>query len=303
LSQFVTERRWDVFISHASEDKDPFVRPLAMALCQLGASVWYDEFTLQLGDSISRSIDKGLANSNYGLVVLSNAFLQKRWPEYELRGLVSREISEDKVILPIWHGVTREQIIAFSPPLADKLAIVTTGMTPQDIAIQITKVIRPDLYGSHPRSQLEEMVTGEALRDLEREIKKVREELETARHELSQFKCPFCSAPVIEQIYKGSFDPEPDDGLHESFACGFKTIDGRVDRPCPSDPQFPKFQEFDLGFLEGTKDSIWKWMCYAKPRTRMAWLLRLSPMHGRTQEEAKASLLKEYQRLATPWRP
>lgn len=136
MNQLVAERRWDVFISHASEDKDPFVRPLAMALCQLGAAVWYDEFTLQPGDSISRPIDKGLANSKCGLVVLSNAFLQKRWPEYELRGLVSREISEDKVILPIWHGVTREQVIAFSPPLADRLAIVTTGMTPQDIAIQ-----------------------------------------------------------------------------------------------------------------------------------------------------------------------
>src|SRR5215467_8448200 len=112
------EKRWDVFISHASEDKDTFVRPLAMALCQLGASVWYDEFTLTVGDSISRSIDKGLANSAYGLVVLSTAFLQKPWPEYELRGLVSREISEDRVILPIWHGIAREQLVAFSPSLA-----------------------------------------------------------------------------------------------------------------------------------------------------------------------------------------
>jgi TIR domain len=301
LSQSATTTHWDVFISHASEDKESFVRPLAMALCQLGASVWYDEFTLRLGDSISRSIDKGLANSKYGLVVLSNAFLQKRWPEYELRGLVSREMSEDKVILPIWHGVTREQVIAFSPPLADKLAIVTTGMTPPDIAIQIIKVVRLDIYQSHPRSQLERMVTGEALRGLEREIARVRAELETTRNEQSQFKCPFCSAPVIEQIYKGSVDLEPDDGLHERFACGFKSIDGLVDRLCPADPQFPKLQEFHLEFLENAKEPLW--MCYAKPKTRMAGLLRLSPVHGRTREEARDKLLEEYQRVSTPWRP
>jgi len=40
--------KWDVFISHASEDKDAFVRPLALALCNLGVRVWYDEFSLRL---------------------------------------------------------------------------------------------------------------------------------------------------------------------------------------------------------------------------------------------------------------
>src|SRR5713101_4545514 len=101
------DKRWDVFISHASEDKNTFVRPLAIALRNLGVSVWYDEFSLCLGDSLSRSIDKGLASSRYGLVVISPDFIRKPWPEYELRGLVSREIGEDRVILPIWHGVTR----------------------------------------------------------------------------------------------------------------------------------------------------------------------------------------------------
>jgi len=299
----MNEKRWDVFISHASEDKETFVRPLAMALCQLGASVWYDEFTLQLGESISRSIDKGLANSVYGLVVLSNAFLQKPWPEYELRGLVSREISEDKVILPIWHGITREQVVAFSPPLADKLAIVTTGIAPQDIAIQIIKVIRPDIYQSHPRSQLERMVTGEALRDLEHELTRIREELESTREELSQFQCPFCSAPVVEQN-QIPLDPEQKVwDTREVFACGFEAIGGSTDRPCPLDPQFPKLQEFDLEFFENAKEPFWKWMCYAKPQTRMARLLRLSPTHGGTREEAGKKLLEEYQRVATPWHP
>ena len=297
------EKRWDVFISHASEDKDTFVRPLAMALCQLGASVWYDEFTLTVGDSISRSIDKGLANSAYGLVVLSTAFLQKPWPEYELRGLVSREISEDRVILPIWHGIAREQLVAFSPSLADKLAIVTAGMVPQDIAIQIIKVIRPDIYKSHPRSQLERMMTGEALRELEREITKTKEELESTREELSRFQCPFCSAPVIEQNHM-PLDPEQKVwDVREVFACGFEAVGGSTDRPCPTDPKFPKLEDFDLECFETPKEPIWKWICYAKAKTRMARLLRLSPVYGRTREEARDKLLEEYQRISTPWQP
>lgn len=93
-------KRWDIFISHASEDKQAFVRPLATALDQMGVSVWYDEFTLKMGDSLSSSIAKGLTNSRYGLVIISKAFIKKKWTEHELRGLVMREISEDNVILP-----------------------------------------------------------------------------------------------------------------------------------------------------------------------------------------------------------
>jgi TIR domain len=93
--------RWDLFISHASEDKKDFVQPLASALDALGVRVWYDASTLKLGDSLSRSIDQGLAKSDYGLVVLSPAFLSKQWPEYEIRGLTARELSGGKVILPI----------------------------------------------------------------------------------------------------------------------------------------------------------------------------------------------------------
>jgi len=91
---------WDVFISHAHEDKDTFVRPLATTLQSLGVSVWFDEFSLRPGDSLSGSIDKGISGSAYGLVVISPAFIGKHWTEYELRGLVSREVKEDKVILP-----------------------------------------------------------------------------------------------------------------------------------------------------------------------------------------------------------
>lgn len=114
--------QYDAFISHASEDKDSFVRPLARALSRLGCRIWFDEFELHVGDSLRRSIDKGLAKSAYGIVVLSKTFFSKNWSQYELDGLVAREMGGRKVILPIWHGVNRTQVMKYSPPLADKFA-------------------------------------------------------------------------------------------------------------------------------------------------------------------------------------
>lgn len=138
--------RWDLFISHASEDKQGFVRPLANVLTRFGLRVWYDEFTLKLGDSLSRSIDMGLAKSQFGVVVLSPHFIEKDWPEYELRGLTAKEIGAGKVILPVWHNLSRTDVLAFSPTLADKLAINTLGKTPLQVAVAIIEIVRPELF-------------------------------------------------------------------------------------------------------------------------------------------------------------
>lgn len=116
---------WDVFISHAAEDKEAVARPLALALRDAGYRVWYDEFSLALGDGLVRSIDRGLAESRYGIVVISPNFLAKDWPRRELDGLVTREIAQGKVVLPVWHEVTPEQVMRVSPPLADKLGVST----------------------------------------------------------------------------------------------------------------------------------------------------------------------------------
>jgi len=116
---------YDCFICHASEDKESFVRNLAKKLDNVGYNVWYDEFTLTLGDSLRRKIDHGLANSRFGVVVLSKYFFEKKWPQDELDGLVAREKLGKKVILPIWHGVTKEDVEKFSPILAGRVAVST----------------------------------------------------------------------------------------------------------------------------------------------------------------------------------
>jgi hypothetical protein len=116
---------WDVFICHASEDKETVARPLAEALRKRGFHVWYDEFTLKLGDSLRRNIDRGLRDSRYGIVILSKDFFKKEWPQKELDGLNEREQDGKKVILPIWHDVTAEEVRYYSPMLAGRLAAKT----------------------------------------------------------------------------------------------------------------------------------------------------------------------------------
>lgn len=116
--------QYDVFICHASEDKDDFVRPLAEQLQAQHIDVWYDEFSLSIGDSLMDKIDEGLESCRFGIVVLSPNFFKKPWAKRELRGLNSREMVEKKnLILPIWHRVSIDDVMAFSSPLADKKAV------------------------------------------------------------------------------------------------------------------------------------------------------------------------------------
>jgi hypothetical protein len=135
-------KKYDVFISHASEDKNDVVRPLANALKLNGLDVWYDEFELNIGDSLRRKIDKGLANSKFGIVVLSKNFIKKGWTNYELDGIITRSVTGEQIILPIWHNITKQEVIDFSPSLADKLARNTSSYTVDEIADEIAEVIQ-----------------------------------------------------------------------------------------------------------------------------------------------------------------
>jgi len=142
LEEETTTGEYDVFISHATEDKDEIVRPLANALVSAGLRVWYDEFELRIGDSLRRKIDAGLAKSRFGVVVLSHSFFAKNWPQYELDGLVTREMTGEQVILPLWHRITKAEVIAQSPSLADKVARSTADFTIEEIAREIADVIK-----------------------------------------------------------------------------------------------------------------------------------------------------------------
>jgi hypothetical protein len=137
-----TNRSYDAFISHATEDKSELVRPLVTRLRELGVTIWYDEFELKVGDSLRRCIDRGLAASRFGIVVLSPSFFAKNWPQYELDGLVAKELMSGKVILPLWHRVTKEEVIRYSPSLADKVALHTATQSIAELADALAGVLR-----------------------------------------------------------------------------------------------------------------------------------------------------------------
>ena len=111
-----------VFISHASEDKDAIARSLANELGK-DHTVWFDEYVLHVGDSLRQKIDEGLRTCDFGIVVLSPSFFSKKWPRLELDGLFALEDKNRKLILPVWHNVTADDVKAFSPILADRVGV------------------------------------------------------------------------------------------------------------------------------------------------------------------------------------
>ena len=141
VSENGSDQRWDVFVCHASEDKE-YCEPLAKALEGAGIRVWFDKIVLQWGDDLRPEIDRGLRECHYGIVILSKTFLRKKkWTEYELNSLFARERVGQKRILPIWHGITREDLLEYSPGLADRLAKVSSDSY-EDIVHSLCEILR-----------------------------------------------------------------------------------------------------------------------------------------------------------------
>ena len=133
--------QYDVFISHASEDKADVARPIADLLKRAGLSVWLDECELRIGDSLREKIDLGLGRCRFGVVILSHDFFAKEWPKRELNALFAIEEGTGKVVLPIWHRVQKHEGLEFSPILADRLAANTSqGLT--SVARAIADVVQ-----------------------------------------------------------------------------------------------------------------------------------------------------------------
>ena len=137
-----SKEKYDVFISHATEDKE-FVGQLVEKLTEKNIKVWYDNTILEWGDDLRGSIDKGLLNSKFGIVVFSKAFLsKKKWTEYELNGLFAREKAGTKVILPIWHNITREDVLEYAPSFADRIAKRSEKDSIEEIAKSLSNLIK-----------------------------------------------------------------------------------------------------------------------------------------------------------------
>ena len=121
----VASRDIDIFISHDSRDKEPFVREVDAEISRRLIRTWLDEKVLLIGDRLTTNINDGLTRAKYCLVVLSKNFLEnKGWCDREFRSIVTREIHEKRnILMPVWHGVTKQDIMGYSLELADRVAM------------------------------------------------------------------------------------------------------------------------------------------------------------------------------------
>lgn len=135
--------QYDVFLSHASEDKDSVARPLAVLLEDLGLRVWFDEFEFRIGDNIVDKLNTGINSSRFGTVVLSKAFvdLTKHWTKYELDTLEYLWVTESRVMFPVWHNISVHEIRSFRASLANIYGLSTASYTIEEIAKEIYEAI------------------------------------------------------------------------------------------------------------------------------------------------------------------
>ena len=241
----------------------------------------------QLATGVSRQIDTGIANAKYGIVVISRAFIGRPWPDHELRGLVNRDIEEDLKILPIWHGVNKQEVAAFSPSLSDKFAINTQNDDAQEAALKILRTVRLDLYEQSPRAELERMASGEALSELQSAI-------DNLRKQVSGYQCPMCNAPLSTRT------DAPIDGEHkhwdvvETYKCGHQVFAGLTQYPCPEDPRFPTWDDYDVVCERTAEIPSYSWRCDARPKTDMAQKVLVDSGYGKSEEHALQKVKATY---------
>lgn len=147
LLRVPSEEAYDVFISHASEDKIPFVDTLVEELLQRGVKVWYDRHVLTWGRSIRQNIYAGLRQSKFAIVVLSEHYIQKYWTQKEFNALFSLGSKLGDFILPIWHNITPERANEFSPMLSDSFALKSSDFTIAEIADMFVEKLNYDNNG------------------------------------------------------------------------------------------------------------------------------------------------------------
>ena len=138
----IKEEKPKAFICHDSRDKEAVAKPLALALQRLYCPVWYDEFSLKIGDNLRTSIEKGLRECKKCILVLSKNFLtNKGWTQTEFDSIFTRQIFEQtNLILPIWLDVSKEEIYTYSPSLLNVKGL-NWSLGEEEISKQIFKVI------------------------------------------------------------------------------------------------------------------------------------------------------------------
>lgn len=133
----------DVFISYTHADSKEVAKLLGEELTSIGLDVWLDDIEMSIGSSIRESIDDGLSQSDYGVVILSESYFEGT-SEWELNGLVEKHTNEEDVILPLWYGVDYDYVYQQSPSLADLIAEKVDKENVQSVAASIYQVVKEE---------------------------------------------------------------------------------------------------------------------------------------------------------------
>lgn len=130
----------DIFLCHAWEDRKTTAKNLTDLLVENGTSVWFSENEVLLGTNLLREIDKGLAASRVGIVLVTTSFLKRIQgngiADKELSALLSRD-----QLIPVLDGVTFEELYDVSPLLASRSGLNTSEETMEDIANKLSEVV------------------------------------------------------------------------------------------------------------------------------------------------------------------
>lgn len=133
---------YDVFLSHSNLDKEDYVSEISEKLTGKGFKVFEDVKVFKIGHSQTDMMNEGILNSKFGVVFLSENFIKSGWSDYEFKGLLNREIKEERVIiLPIWHEITYDEVKQYNPVLVDKFALTTDRFTIDEIVDRISDLI------------------------------------------------------------------------------------------------------------------------------------------------------------------
>lgn len=130
----------DVFLCHAWDDRQGIAKDLHDSLEAQGVKVWFSEKDLALGVPMMRAIDKGLANSRIGLVLVTPALLARLPKE----GVADKELSAllaGNQLVPIVHNTTYDALRNVSPLLASRSGLDTGEDSIKDVAIKIAELV------------------------------------------------------------------------------------------------------------------------------------------------------------------
>jgi len=154
------------FICHASEDKATVARPIADLLRSKGFNVWYDEYSLTVGDGLREKIDDGLRRADFAIVILSRHFFRKRWPAAELSYCFHRQLAEGrKIILPVWHDVSQSEVAANAPLIVD-LKAARTDSGPEGTVAEILRAAAQGDDGRAIQVELSELLSQRTLANM-----------------------------------------------------------------------------------------------------------------------------------------